>query len=109
MLYRSKTVEQSERARFCCAGFEEFHRSAGNRGFGIFTAKFDDGEFRFVLQHRALDHGASAPPFTESPLSLVSELPLRYCPWCGLDLQEFYKGNLEQMERSDLKLSFDGQ
>jgi hypothetical protein len=84
-------------------GIEDFHKCAGSRGFGIFTKRFDDGEFQFVLQFRALDIGVSAP-FTESPLSLVSDLPLRYCPWCGVDLKEFYKDRLEQMERSDLKL-----
>jgi hypothetical protein len=99
----SKTIDQSEQASFCCMGIEEFHKCAGSRGFGIFTKRFDDGEYQFMLQYRAMDNGASAP-FTKSPLSLVSEIPLKYCPWCGVNLNEFYKDKLGQMERSDLKL-----
>ena len=60
--------------RFCCRDIEELHRNSGLREFSVFTARYPDG-FVFVLQHRALDPDA-LPPFTESPMSAVSELPL---------------------------------
>lgn len=88
--------------KFCCRGMQELHANAGLREFGMFTARYGN-EFVFVLQHRALDPDA-LPPFTESPMSSVSELLLTYCAWCGVNLTEFYCDQLKQLERSELKL-----
>jgi hypothetical protein len=88
--------------KFCCNGIEGLHGNAGLREFGVFTARYPDG-FIFVLQHRALDPDA-LPPFSESPMSTVSELLLNYCPWCGVNLKEFYRDQLKELDRSELKL-----
>ncbi len=89
---------------FCCMGFEGMLGSAGERGFGTFTAQYPEGEVVFVLQHRALDEGAEAPPFAPSPLSLVSDLLIQVCPWCGVELKEFYRNDLKKFDRTDLKI-----
>jgi hypothetical protein len=88
--------------RFCCRGIEELYENSGLREFGVFTARYPDG-YVFVLQHRALDPDA-LPPFTESPMSAVSELLLNFCPWCGVSLQQFYRDQLNELDRSELKL-----
>jgi len=88
--------------RFCCRGIEELHRNSGLREFAVFTARYPDG-YVFVLQHRALDPDA-LPPFSESPMSTVSELLLNYCPWCGGDLKQFYGDQLNELDKSELKL-----
>ncbi|MGA8739548.1 MAG: hypothetical protein WB561_00010 [Terracidiphilus sp.] len=88
--------------KFCCREIEELHENSGLREFAVFTARYPDG-FVFVLQHRALDPDA-LPPFTESPMSTVSELLLKYCPWCGVNLNQFYCDQLEELDRSGLKL-----
>jgi hypothetical protein len=88
--------------KFCCFGIEELHGNAGLREFAVFTARYPDG-FVFVLQHRALGLDA-LPPFTESPMSIVSELLLNYCPWCGVNLKQFYRDNLKELDKSGLKL-----
>lgn len=88
--------------RFCCRDIEELHRNSGLREFSVFTARYPDG-FVFVLQHRALDPDA-LPPFTESPMSAVSELPLTFCPWCGVNLKLFYRDLLQELDKSELKL-----
>ena len=87
---------------FCCPGIEELHKNAGLREFAVFTARYPDG-FVFVLQHRAMDPNA-LPPFTESPISTVSELLLNYCPSCGRDLRQFYRDQLNELDKSELKL-----
>jgi hypothetical protein len=87
---------------FCCYGFEDKFGNAGKRGFATFSIRWDDGAVGFVMQHRAMDIGAKTP-FTESPLSLISEVLLRFCPWCGQDLDKYY-GNNRSVIRSDLKL-----
>lgn len=88
--------------RFCCEGVEQLHDNAGLREFSVFTARYPD-DFVFVLQHRAQDPDA-LPPFTESPLSVISELLLNYCPWCGVNLKQFYRDSLKELDKSDLKL-----
>lgn len=77
---------------------------AGMRGFGTFAAEIGSTPASFIIQHRALDSGASAPAFSPSPLSLVSDLVVQFCPWCGVKLDEFYRGQERQIDRTDLKL-----
>jgi len=88
--------------KFCCAGIEGLYENAGLREFAVFAARYPDG-FVFVLQHRALDPDV-LPPFTESPMSIVSELLLKYCPWCGINLNQFYQDRLTELDKSELKL-----
>ena len=87
-------------------GFEHFSKEAGNRGFGIFSHKWEDGEWTFWLQFRALDPDGRQPVEAPIPLTLVSEIRLNYCPWCGAKLQEFYEFSVEGLKRTDLKLTY---
>jgi hypothetical protein len=52
---------------FCCRAFEHWYRASGTRGFGAFAAHIDQGPAVFVVQHRALDAGASPPRFQPVP------------------------------------------
>jgi hypothetical protein len=89
---------------YCCRAFEYWHGMAGMRGFGAFAAQIGSTPASFIIQHRALDSDASAPAFSSSPLSLVSDLVVQFCPWCGVKLDEFYRGQEQKIERTDLKL-----
>jgi hypothetical protein len=37
-------------------------------------------------------------------MSTVSELLLNYCPWCGVKLEQFYRDQLKELDKSELKL-----
>jgi hypothetical protein len=89
---------------FCCRAFEHWYKASGTRGFGAFAAQIDEGPAVFVVQHRALDAGASPPNFSPSPFSLVSDLIIQFCPWCGAKLDDFYRESKGQIDRTDLKL-----
>jgi hypothetical protein len=56
------------------------------------------------MQHRALDPNAIVP-VTETPLSVIAEIYIRYCPWCGSDLEKKYKKAYQELDRSELKIS----
>jgi hypothetical protein len=56
------------------------------------------------MQHRALDQNAISP-VTETPLSVIAEIYIQYCPWCGSDLEKKYKKAYQELDRSDLKIS----
>ena len=89
--------------KFCCLGFEHWHNAAGTRGFGVFAADGEHGPAMFLIQHRALDANGRPPEQSPSPLSLVSDLIIQFCPWCGTKLGEFYR-DTDQIDRTDLKL-----
>ena len=87
---------------FCCNAFKANFELAGTRGFSVFSYQYDKNDVAFIVQHRAMETGA-VPPVTTSPLSLVSEMHVLFCPWCGTKLDEFYGSNPGIM-RPDLKL-----
>ena len=90
--------------KFCCNGYKYHFENAGTRGFGVFSiGRFYKDETAFILQHRAMELGAAPPSETQSPLSLVSDMHIQFCPWCGTRLDEFYGASPEIM-RPDLKV-----
>ena len=89
--------------KFCCRAFEHLHGIAGTRGFGVFS-EVSEIPAMFIIQHRALDSDGTPPPSCPSPPSLVSDLVIQFCPWCGVSLADFYYGIELQMERADLKV-----
>jgi len=89
--------------KWCCMGFEGNFQTAGARGFGVFVSKRSGSEPEFILQHRSLDPGAPTPNF-EYPISLVSDVRMRFCPWCGVSLRDWYRSATEDLDRSELKV-----
>lgn len=77
---------------------------AGSRGFGIFAARYPDGNSTLVLQHRALDPDGTPPAYASSRLSLVSDMIIIHCPWCGENLKNFYQNSIDALDRTDLKI-----
>ncbi len=77
--------------RWCCVGFQSHVEAAGRRGMSIILDTSDESDPRFVIQHRAVDHEAPAPEFSDVPVSLVTESRIAFCPWCGTMLKEFYQ------------------
>jgi hypothetical protein len=76
--------------RFCCSQFEGWSQEAGKRGFAIYCYRDEDKSLRFAFQHRALDPDGVVP-HTDCPLSLISDMHLLCCPWCGVLLDTFYR------------------
>lgn len=88
--------------KFCCGGYKAHFEAAGSRGFGVFSFRYDDDVVAFIIQHRAMEGGA-VPPVTSSPMSVISEMHILFCPWCGEQLDQFY-GSAREIMRPDLKL-----
>lgn len=87
---------------FCCGAFQANFEMAGHRGFGVFSALLDEGKVGYIVQHRAMESVETAPR-TDSPLSLISEMYIHFCPWCGKRLDQVYGADPAIM-RPDLKL-----
>src|SRR5258708_5430450 len=56
----------------------------------------------FVLQHRAIEPNSPRPIDYNWPLSIVSEIGLQFCPWCGVRLKNWYRKVITELDRSDL-------
>lgn len=89
--------------RWCCMGFQGNFQMAGSRGVAVFVSTRGESEPAFILEFRALDAGAPVP-YTDYPLSSVSQIQLQFCPWCGVRLREWYRDTFRELDRSDLAL-----
>jgi hypothetical protein len=83
---------------FCCPGFENLIRNAGNKGITAIVRQTPDG-IRFCLQAtvaKVEDLQALGPlPIN---LTLAAETGLRYCPACGRCLQELVEAAPKEYE-----------
>ena len=87
---------------WCCPGFSLLTESAGERGLGVVIDKKSDESPLFLIQHRTLDPGAPPPPNNGGALTLISEVEIRFCPFCGADLHHTYGTRIETLRRPDL-------
>ena len=91
--------------KWCCIGFENMLRQAGKRGVAVIVdATRRSGRPEFFLQMRAVDAGAVAQFPDDIPVSLVTEVGIQFCPWCGVSLAEFYAVSAEQVSRPELRI-----
>lgn len=92
--------------KWCCMAFEGHYMQAGSRGFTILIGRNSAGKPQFVLQHRALDKGAEGSVKSdEAPISVVSDVVIQYCPWCGRRLEKWYGKSVDDLFRPDLRIS----
>ena len=96
--------------KWCCVGFEGHYGEAGRRSTGILVGRDFQGRPEFTLQFRAVDKDneqsvSSAPASLQIPISLVVDVGMRYCPWCGRDLEKWYGDVADALYRPDLKIT----
>jgi hypothetical protein len=100
----SKFRKDSEAMKWCCAQFKWHFEEAGRRGFGVFAASAE-APAMFVFQHRSIDRDKEPPTDYNAPLSLVADVGILFCPWCGVRLLDFYRDRLLDLDKSDLRVS----
>ncbi len=93
--------------KWCCLTFKSWYESAGERGLSILVDCNSNGEPEFILQHRAIDRTVESLPVTDYPLSLVSDVCIGYCPWCGRNLKKWYVKNVAHLVRPGYKINWD--
>jgi hypothetical protein len=89
---------------WCCPAFHGNYEVAGERGFAILVDRNAEKHPRFILQHRAFKKGFEQKLMTQTPFSLVSETQIRFCPWCGTNLVNFYQKCVDALARPQLKI-----
>lgn len=89
--------------RWCCPTLLDAWNSCGERGLGFFAATLSIGDVIFVLQFRSRDREAqqSQDP-TGARTTLVLDVPIRYCPFCGANLNSALGEHAKKLLRQDL-------
>lgn len=89
---------------WCCLAFEGWYGQAGERGIGILIGRDSEGYPQFTLQYRAVERGLEKSVVAEVPTSIVLDVQLQYCPWCGRRLGKWYSKHIDALYRPDFKI-----
>lgn len=92
--------------RWCCPAFESWYEGAGERGYAVLVGRDGNMKPEFVIQHRSIDLGAEDLVKAETPLSLVADIQIDFCPWCGRNLEKWYGENVDVLYRVGLKITY---
>lgn len=92
--------------KWCCPGFKANYEQAGERGAGILVGRDYAGRAEFTLQYRAVKQGDEEYVSSKKPLSLVIDVGMRFCPWCGRDLEKWYDKEADKLYRPNLKIEY---
>ena len=87
--------------KWCCAIFEGFMSSQGERGLSVIVANI--GVDRFMLQGRAVDAGVQ-PGNAGVMMTIEEQQVIFHCPGCGVNLLKYYAKDIEALRRDDLAL-----
>ena len=91
--------------KYCCPGYKGNLDEAGKRGFAVFVEDIGSKPM-FLMQWRAIDKGDANAVVLNAPVpvSLVVDIGMRYCPWCGVSLADFYSKSWKALVRPGLRL-----
>jgi hypothetical protein len=68
----------------------------------VFVAKAFEGQRYFILQYRAADPDVVVTSNSVALISLVVQVGISFCPWCGVRLLDHYHNRLDELERPEL-------
>jgi hypothetical protein len=84
--------------KYCCDDFETAYKNYPKRGVSVLTRKFqyvEEPTFVLLFVTIDLDDEKELIKTDESghpiPYSIVTQMVIIYCPWCGKNLSSFYK------------------
>lgn len=92
---------------WCCLTFKNWYEAAGLRGLTVLVGRTSSGEPEFVIQQRAIDMEIDVRSFpaVDYPISIVSDVGINFCPWCGRNLKKCYGKYIEQLYRPGLRVT----
>ncbi len=90
--------------KWCCSTFRDWFEEAGKRGLSIVVDETAGGDPLFFIQHRSVEIGDEGPKDYPRPLTLVGQVGVLFCPWCGASLTRFYRHQMRAMLRPDYRL-----
>jgi hypothetical protein len=92
----------TESVRWCCVTFKGWYEEPDARGLRIVGVS--QSEKAFYIVGRAVDPefaGEIAKHNLNFPVSTVMQLCIRFCPWCGKNLDRHYRAQRALTWRSE--------
>lgn len=89
----------------CCEVLDGYIDSIGNKGFAVAPLLEDKDEMRFILvgctEDVVLSNDTGLPPEINPNITKYStfQIGIRYCPFCGQDLNNVVKRNKEHLKQ----------
>lgn len=81
--------------------------NAGHQGAGLLVGRDSLGEPEFMMQYRVMDTGQEIDFTSAGPIALVVDVRLVFCPWCGRNLEKWYRNIIDDLYRPHLKIRLD--
>jgi hypothetical protein len=100
MSSRSLSLDQ---VTWCCGIFKGWFEAAGERGIAILVDRQHDSAPVFMIQSRSVDADDEGPRNHPRPLTLIAELHIQFCPWCGRRLADVYRDAIDLIARPALR------
>jgi hypothetical protein len=92
--------------KWCCVGFKGNYEMAGQRGPSILVGRDSLGMPEVTLQCRVVDRGQESSIKSDNyPVSIVTDIRIVFCPWCGRNVEEWYRREIDALFRPHLKIS----
>jgi hypothetical protein len=99
-------------SRICCPGFQSLIDNTRNRGCSLFVIDHL-GEpiflvvFRSVDQNIVLDFRSVPSEVGQRLFSYGTQLPISFCPWCGVKLSKYYRTSWKELVSKTLENALD--
>jgi hypothetical protein len=84
-------------------GFQGQFEQAGSRASAVFVSMREPLRPVFILQFRAVEMDAVIPDI-RTLISLVTDVQIQFCPWCGANLIKWYRKYLRDLDRFELQI-----
>jgi hypothetical protein len=90
--------------KWCCIGFKSGYEAAGQSGSAILIGRDSLGNPAFILQYRAVDKGEETQIQSDIPASIIIDVRIVFCSWCGVNLYKWYGKNIDSLYRNGLEI-----
>jgi hypothetical protein len=90
--------------KWCCIGFKAHYEAAGSRGTACLVGRDFLGEPEFQIQWRAVDEGDENQIDSNVLASVITDIRITFCPWCGVKLARFYRKSIDYLFREGFEL-----
>ena len=92
--------------KWCCIGFKSHYDSAGQSGHAILIGRDSLGATEIIMQYRAVDAGEESHIQSDIPVSLIIDIRIIFCPWCGSNAEKWYGKSVDSLYREGLEIGF---
>jgi len=92
--------------KWCCDGFKQAYDDRYDRTIYVYPSPpkpeydFPDAFFWIAMrciEQKELAKGPIGVTRKDLAITIATQRPIKYCPWCGRNLREFYGSNPTQL------------